>query len=449
MGICDIQTGQFSAAKARLDDCITTDPEFAWLYLLRGFASSTFAARNLAAGKTPTANFEFNLAEADFSQALERLQRAPDQDLQYVLLVNRGLNRFQRGQLDKAAADYNEAIRSRKESSVALAELGHVYQKEGKFAEAIEQFNRAIAIKPDWAPLYRERAKLRRARPDSSPADRAAALDDIKLAIQHEKIDSSVLAVDHTSRGEVLYEDERFDEALEESQLALKIAPSHVDAQVLQVRVLLKLRHYDEAISACDMAVQNGKKSAVLYELRGLAKSRSSDYSGAISDYSRALELSPNDANLLVHRGWSYLFFDSPKPALADFQAAVSIDSKHGEALAGRGMAHARLGDHRAAVADASEAHRFSKPETRATYNVARIYAAAAPLVAADVSEGRMGRVFQSRYEDMAVNLIRQALDQEAPAKRAAFWQETIQHDPALNGIRRRLSYDALIAPNK
>jgi hypothetical protein len=49
----------------------------------------------------------------------------------------------------------------------------------------------------------------------------------------------------------------------------------------------------------------------------------------------------------------------------------------------------------------------------------------------------------------MAVNLIRQALDQEAPAKRAAFWQETIQHDPALNGIRRRLSYDALIAPNK
>ena len=39
---------------------------------------------------------------------------------------------------------------------------------------------------------------------------------------------------------------------------------------------------------ACDMAVQNGKKSAVLYELRGMAKSRSSDYSGAISDYSRA-----------------------------------------------------------------------------------------------------------------------------------------------------------------
>ena len=172
-------------------------------------------------------------------------------------------------------------------------------------------------------------------RSDATPADRAAALDDIKLAIQHEKIDNSVLAVDHTSRGELLYEDERFDEALEESQLALKIAPGHVEAQVLQVRVLLKLRHYDEAISACDMAVQNGKKSAVLYELRGLAKSRNSDYSGAISDHRRALELSPNDANLLVHRGWSYLFFDSPKPALADFQAALSIDSKHGEA-AGR-----------------------------------------------------------------------------------------------------------------
>ena len=219
MGICDIQTGQFSAAKARLDDCITTDPEFAWLYLLRGFASSTFAARNLAAGKNSTADFEFNLAESDFSQALERLQRTPDQDLQYVLLVNRGLNRFQRNQLDKAAADYNEAIRSRKDSSVALAELGHVYQKEGKFAEAIEQFNRAIAMKPDWAPLYRERAKLRRARPDSTPADRAAALDDINLAIRREKVDSSVRAIDHTNRGELFYEDERFDEASESASL--------------------------------------------------------------------------------------------------------------------------------------------------------------------------------------------------------------------------------------
>ena len=200
MGICDIQTGQFPAAKARLDDCITTDPEFAWLYLLRGFASSTFAARQSDAGRKSMAEFEFNLAEADFTQALERLKLAPDQELQYVLLVNRGVNRFQRKRFDQAAADYNEAIRTRKDSSVALAGLGHVYQKEGKFAEAIEQYNRAIAIKPDWAPLYRERAKLRRSRSDATPADRAAALDDIKLAIQHEKIDNSVLAVDHTSR---------------------------------------------------------------------------------------------------------------------------------------------------------------------------------------------------------------------------------------------------------
>ena len=75
-----------------------------------------------------------------------------------------------------------------------------------------------------------------------------------------------------------------------------------------------------------------------------------------------------------MHRGWAYLFFDSPKPALAEFQAAVKLDSKHAEA-AGRGLAHARLGDHREAVADAVEALSLSKPETRATYNVARIYA--------------------------------------------------------------------------
>ena len=46
---------------------------------------------------------------------MERLKVTPDDDLQYVLLVNRGLIRFQRGRLDQAAADYQEAIRVKKD----------------------------------------------------------------------------------------------------------------------------------------------------------------------------------------------------------------------------------------------------------------------------------------------------------------------------------------------
>ena len=120
-----------------------------------------------------SAEFEFEEAEADFQEALARLERTPDDELRYVLLVNRGLIRVQRGRLDQAAADYQEAIRLKKDPYLAHAELAQVYQKQGKPAEAIEQFTRAIALKPDWSPLYRGRAEVLPARADVDPARRA------------------------------------------------------------------------------------------------------------------------------------------------------------------------------------------------------------------------------------------------------------------------------------
>ena len=203
LAICYIQTSRFEAAKSCLNAPLQTDPEFAWLYLLRGFASGQLAARYLAlvkgspgreAALKSAAEFEFGEAEADFREALTRLGSTPDDDLHYVLLVNRGLIRFQRGRLDEAASDYREAIALKKDPFLAHAELAHVCQKRDDSEGAIEQFTRAIAVKPDWSPLYRGRAEVRQRRADSSPEDRAAALADLEMAIRLEKPDNTVLA---------------------------------------------------------------------------------------------------------------------------------------------------------------------------------------------------------------------------------------------------------------
>ncbi len=174
--ICYIQTFRYEGAKSCLNDCLQTDPEFAWLYLLRGFASGQLGAKyhNLVKSSpgretalSASAEFEFGEAEADFQMALERLGSTPDADLQYVLLVNRGLVRFQRGRLDQAAADYQEAVRLKKDPFLAHAELAHVYEKQGKTDLAIEQFTRAIVLKPNWSPLYRGRAAVLEAKGDN------------------------------------------------------------------------------------------------------------------------------------------------------------------------------------------------------------------------------------------------------------------------------------------
>ena len=460
--ICFIQTKNFDAAKSNLVGCLQAEPDSAWLYLLRGYASSQLGVRDLDLVKTNPgresslnkgAESEFDKAEADFQAAVEILKRAPDNDLLYTLLNNRGLVRYQRDHLDQAAADYLQAI-AIKDDPHAHANLAFLYQKQGKMDEAVAQFGLAIALKPDWAALYRGRAQLMQDRPDSTPEHRALALADLKLAIQKEKDDKSddksVLAIDHTDRGKLFYLDERFNEALDEVRLALGVASDYVEAQVLEIQVLLKLRRYGEVIRACDNAIDLGKKSAVVFELRGLARAAKNDYAGAIEDYTRALEIRPQDARLLVHRGWAFLFFDSPKPALVDFEAAVKLDENDPDARNGRGMAHARLGNLRSAVADARDATRLGKAAPLVTYNAARIYAVAASAAASDGSDkGRPGRPISSHYQDVAVQLIREAFGQELPAKRAAFWQDAIDPDPVLKAIKRRLNYQALIAPDR
>ncbi len=175
-----------------------------------------------------------------------------------------------------------------------------------------------------------------------------------------------------------------------------------------------------------------------------MARAAQDDYPAAIRDYSRALEIRPDDGRLLVHRGWAYLVFDSPRLALDDFDAAIKLDPAESDAFNGRGTAHVRLGDHRAAVADAREALRLGKTSPRVTYNAARIYAMAASVAASEVGEkGRVSRLLPSQYQDIAVRLIRDALDRESPEKRdvvlAGYDPERPgpQGDPAAAQVRR------------
>jgi tetratricopeptide (TPR) repeat protein len=398
-----------------------------------------------------SATFEFDEAEADFREALARLERAADDDLRYMLLVNRAYCRVQRGQLDQAVDDYQEAIRSKKDSYLAHGDLARVYLMQGKPQEAIAQFTRAIALKPDFAALYRDRAGVRLGLGLLAQEDRMAARSDLDMAIRHEQKTNPVLAQDHTNRGNLLYLDERLEDALEESKLALQVLPDHADAHILQIKVLLKLNRLDEAIRSCDAALASGKRSPLLYEYRALAHAKHNNYPDAIRDYGKAIELRPDDAHLHAQRGWAYLMFDSPKLAMVDFETAIHLDPARADAYNGRGTAHVLGGDHLGAVADAREALRRAKTDPRITYNAARIYALAASSAAAEVGrdKGRQARLLSSKYQDVALQLIREAIEREAPEKRAAFWKDTIQTDPALKAIQRRLKFDELIATAK
>ena len=187
-------------------------PDFAWLYLLRGFASGQVGAIFAQAGGVAAqpsnlqgkAEDHFVAAEEDYAKALELLERKPVAELRYVLLVNRGLLRWQRRDLDRAVTDLREAIRFDPRLYQAHAGLAQVHRQQGKPDEAVEQFTQAIALRPDLAPLYRGRAEVYRGHEDLTPARIEAALRDLDEAVRRESPANPVLALDHTNRARLL-----------------------------------------------------------------------------------------------------------------------------------------------------------------------------------------------------------------------------------------------------
>ena len=217
-------------AKAELTACLSQQPSFAWLYLLRGSAYGQMGVALAAAARSsPQAaafaaesEARFEDAEADFRKALDL---GLDAELQYVLLMNRGVMRFQRARWADAAADFERAIARNEGRYNAHASLAQALRKLGRRDEAVERLGKAIALEPKLAALYRGRALARLDRDDLPPGEAEAALRDLEVAAGLEPPGRRGAADDHVRRGRLLLRLARPRDALAAADAALAIAP--------------------------------------------------------------------------------------------------------------------------------------------------------------------------------------------------------------------------------
>jgi tetratricopeptide (TPR) repeat protein len=443
LAICDLNTRppRPAEAKIHLTACLQHHEDLAWLYLLRGFASGELGA---AAANQAEALAHFDDAEADYRAALEH---DPSGKFRYALLANRGLVRFRRRQVDLAVADLKEAIALEPRHIHAYVTLAQISREQHQLELALEQLTKAIALEPDLAPLYRTRARWNLERPDPSPAVRAAALADLKTAIEHGSPGSRELAQDHAQRARLLLFDKQFEQAVQACDLALRINPDDSDVQRSRVTALVELKRYDEAIAACDACLRGNSQSADLLALRGLAKSKRNDFGGAIGDYTLALARRPLDSVLHARRGWAYLVSGAPQLARHDFEEAIRLDPSSADAYSGRGSAAVALGRYHEAVTDADLALDHGESDARILYSGARIFAQAAEAVAKESrAHGQRDVTEIHRYQDRALTLLAGALERTPPAVRTAFWRDVVCTDHAFTGIRRLARFARLAA---
>lgn len=417
LGLCRLKTGRPDLATMAFTTCLSRQPDFAWLNLLR---ASAWAERG-----------DFANAEADFREALKR---PLDDAARYALLVNRGVLRIRQERLDEAGADFAQAIALKPELYQAYVNHAQVFVKQEKVDEAIALLDKAIAREPALATLYRTRARLQ-----IQQQAFAVALEDLDKAIVLAGAGATpAVADDHVDRGRLLYRAKNYEGAVQACESALKIQARNAAAHFVRAEALLALNRPGEALPSLDAAVAIGPADANLFCARASLHARLGKYAQAVADYTKALELEPNAATYTA-RGWAFLVTDARRLALPDFEQAIRLKPELGDAYTGRGFILVLQLKVRDGVKDAEEAIRRGPATPRLLYSAARIFAQAAVSPEITLRE-------TSHYKDRAVELLRSALDLVPVAERASFWTKYVAPDTALNPIRAHARFHQLAA---
>jgi serine/threonine protein kinase/predicted Zn-dependent protease len=415
LAICSLNAGRPGEARVGLTACIGRRPDFAWTYLLRGFA---------AVQEADDAD-----AEADFAAAFRLDDSNP---VRYAAHVNRGLLRMRQGKLEEAISDLQEAVTLRPDEFQAYVTLARAFQRQVRAANAAQAIDTAVRLRPDLAIVYRARGQLRK-----EWNDLAGSLADFETAARRESNvgRSPAAADDHVECGRIHHLQGRFSDAVAAYDRALAVNPEHAIAYHLRGEALLELNRAAEAERSFGESLKRRPAFGPALRARGQARVRLGNFAGAVEDYTEALSLE-RDASVLTHRGWAYCFTDAWKLAEHDFDEAIHLDRRPGDAQVGRGLARVMLGDHRRAVADADEVIRAGKPDRpEMVHNVACVYALAADKMRGDATEPDREAV-AAGYRRQAVAELRKAVGLLPPEQRLAYWQTRMRPDAALDSIR-------------
>jgi tetratricopeptide (TPR) repeat protein len=227
-------------------------------------------------------------------------------------LSTRGFARQEKGDLDGALADYNEAISLDPHNIEALSRRALAERDKGKWDAALADYNSVLAYAPDNADAYSNRGYVKQTKGD-------------------------------------------LDGALADYSEALSLKPTSAEAFYNVGLIKVRRGDIDGGIEAFNKALDLNPKLARAYYNRGNAKSTEGNIDGAIADYTQSIELDPTNAMACFDRGEARMTKGDSAGALADFTQAIAKDGSLAAAYRERANLEVQRGDCTTALADATK----------------------------------------------------------------------------------------------
>ncbi|GHU58495.1 hypothetical protein FACS1894133_3350 [Clostridia bacterium] len=237
--------------------------------------------------------------------------------------VKGGYNYYEKGDFDKAIEEYDKAIELKADYAEAYNGRGMSYDELGKYDKAIADYDKAIELDPDYSIAYNNRANtyINLEKYDKAKADCDKA---IELKPDY--------AAAYCNRGIAYRKSGKYDKAIADYDKAIKLDPDYSIAYNNRANAYISLEKYDKAKADCDKAIELNPNISEAYNNRGYCYDEFGDYDKAIADYDKAIELDPDYSIAYNNRGYAYENLGNYDKAVADYKKAFELDSDNTKA---------------------------------------------------------------------------------------------------------------------
>jgi predicted O-linked N-acetylglucosamine transferase (SPINDLY family) len=244
-------------------------------------------------------------------------------------LLKQAVESYQAGRLDEAEGLCKALLRADANHVRALHLLGVVQSRLGRSNEALASYDRALAIKPDFAEVLTNRGV---ALWDLKRFEDALASYDSALAIKPDYAEAL------NNRGTTLQELKRFEDALASYDRALAIKSDFAEALNGRGITLQGLKRFEEALASYDRALAIKPDFAWALNNRGTTLRELKRFEDALASYDKALAIKPDYAEALNSRGVTLQDLKRFEDALASYDKALAINPDFANALYNRGI---------------------------------------------------------------------------------------------------------------
>jgi tetratricopeptide (TPR) repeat protein len=306
---------------------ITLNPTYSQAYAQRGNARYRFGDRQGAISDyTKVIEFDSKNYSAYFERGYIRDQVGDKQgalkDFQTVVNFSNNSSLISFSQpIIKRLQTIDPTVKNQSDlpsvDAVKSTSAGDAKSKNRDYQGAINEYDRAIALAPQYAVAYIGRGQAR-----NSLLDQVGASEDFNRAIA--------------------------------------FAPSNADFYIIRGNARFNWQDQQAAMKDFNKAISLNPKKTEAYFARGSAFARQIDRpfskQAAIKDYSSVIALDPRDGDAYFSRGEAYFNLGKYQAATNDFSKAISLYPDWPMAFEQRGNARSGLGDKQGKLADFQKA---------------------------------------------------------------------------------------------